>query len=676
MFVKTRSYTMQAAALLLFVGTCGTAVHGQGTPPEERLITSNPRSILTEDVMTGRTVVISSISDLETRDVRNAPAHVQVITARHISASGSRDLFEALGLVPGLAFGSDREGTIGVGVHGNWALEGRCLFMVNGTAVNEHLFGSMSIAERIPITDVDRIEVVMSPGTLIHGDHAALALVNVITRTADEFAGTQGLVRTGFTPGGLTRTQASLSGAHRLSRNHEIGYLLASTQGRMSNAQAVLPDGTPLSYLDSTGLNATTFQFNYRWKQLKAFVALQEEATDVIDAKHRTSFRHLMVGAEYRRTLSKSVEMTAKLVLVDQSPWHHLNTTQVEDLATNAELQRTTGSVFLSYKPTNWFSLRTGVQGYHQRSRFSLNAEDAVFSMNGSPSIDVTNGAVFAEANMHGVWGTLSAGQRFEQNVWVGSNTASRLAYTYLRGRFHGKLLWNKAFRTPTMMNLDLAMVDAPLATEGVTGAEAELGFKVGAWGQLSVNVHHTRINNPIIRLQDSLDAVTYANRPLAGTQGVDARYSMTNETWTVLIGAGLHRALADAVIPEAMLPEAPGKGYRGLPSSRAFAVFAWAASSRFTVRSRVQWQDAIWSLPYRPTSGPPTALVQWPSELLVNAGVIYHPKGNDRLTIDLGCNNLLDQERILAGPYAYSLPTMRLNGRELTLSVIFKFAQ
>ena len=664
------------ASLLLVFSLGGSSVHGQGEPPDDRLIQSDPRSILTEDVMSGKTVLISSIADLETRDVREAPAHVQVITSRQIAASGSRDLFEVLGLVPGLSFGRDRDDVIGVAIHGLWALEGKCLFMLNGTPVNENNYGSQSIGQRIPLTNVDRIEVVMGSGTIIHGDYAALAVINIITRTADGAAGTQASLRTGFTPEGLTRTQASLSGAHRLSRDHEISYLIASTRGRLSNAHGLLPDGTPISYQDSTDAVATSFQFNYRWKQLKAFMSFQEENTDVSDALHQVLFRNVLFGAEYRRTLSKSLELTAKLVHADQSPWFHLNTINTDELTTNAENQRTSASLFLSYKPTNWLNLRVGAQAYHQRTRFQVNTPEAIFSLNGTPALAMNDGAAFAEATIHGVWGNLTAGQRVEHNDLAGDFTAPRLAYTLARGRFHGKLLWSKAFRIPTVMNMNYGPADGSLIAEHVTTTEAELGTKLGSSGQLSINIYETRIEDPIVHRYDSSATGSYVNRTSSGTKGFDLRFSIDREKWTVLAGFGMQRAITDADIPEHMLPDSISSGYQGIPSARAFAVVAWDASSHFTLRTRAQWQDAMWSYQYQDTQQADLVLMEWPSELLLNAGLTIRPNGKDRLAIDLGCTNILDQERLVLSPSTNALSPLRLNGREWTLAVVFKFMQ
>ncbi len=548
--------------------------------------------------------------------------------------------------------------------------------MLNGTPLNENDFGTHTLGQRIPLSNVDRIEVVMGPGTVLHGNYAALGLVNIITRTADEAAGTQALVRTGITREGVTRTNAAVSGAHRLNRDQEISYLLSNVTGRTSNAQGLLPDGSPISFQDSTNMESFAFQFNYRWKQFKAFMAYHEESADVSDGRYRVLFRDALFGMEYRTSLAKNVEMTARLSQSSQTPWYYLNTDDPDRLASNTENQRTHGSMLLAYKPSGWLSARVGLQGFHQRSRFMVRSSEAVFTLSGTPTLFMNDAAVFAEADMHGTWGNLTAGYRYEYNDLMGPFGAPRLAYTIARGRLHGKLLWSQVFRMPTVMNVNYGPVDGTVIAEQVTTAQAEVGVKLGTTGQVTLNLHRTRIDDPIVYVYDAVTLDNYLNRTMAGTQGGDLRYSLDQERWTLLAGVGMHQTIAGADIPESMLPEGTSMGYQGLPFARAVTALSWDASDRFTLRSLGQWQAPTWSYQYRTAGSDTKELMQWPSELLLNAGITVRPSGRDRLSIDLGCNNILDQERLVLSPLNNALIPLRLNGREWTLAVIFKFVQ
>ncbi|MBK9418856.1 MAG: hypothetical protein IPN62_16635 [Flavobacteriales bacterium] len=83
----------------VFIAACSPA-SAQERNPEERLLLSEAKTLLQAAQQQGRAQTITSIADMEGREVREAPAHVQVISARQIEASGARDLFDVLQLVP------------------------------------------------------------------------------------------------------------------------------------------------------------------------------------------------------------------------------------------------------------------------------------------------------------------------------------------------------------------------------------------------------------------------------------------------------------------------------------------------------------------------------------------------------------------------------------------------
>ena len=71
---------------------------------------------------------------------RKTPSIVTVISQDEIRRSGARDIIDILRLVPGFDFGLDVQGTVGIGVRGNWAHEGKLLLMLDGQEMNEILY--------------------------------------------------------------------------------------------------------------------------------------------------------------------------------------------------------------------------------------------------------------------------------------------------------------------------------------------------------------------------------------------------------------------------------------------------------------------------------------------------------------------------------------------------------
>lgn len=666
--------TLLTNICLLLGVMCPVGVHAQEV--EQRMLVNDPRSILNDGNVQGTGALMTSIADLDAKDVREAPAHVQVITSRQIEASGARDLLEALLLVPGFTLARDVDDVVGLAIHGNWAMEGKCLFMLNGAQLNENDFGTYALSNRIPLDNVERIEVVVGPGSIVHGGYAALGVVNIVTFSAETHPGARAVMRTGATATGLTRTHTTVSGSHRLNAAQEIGYMLSHTRGRRSNAFHLLPDSTPISLGDSTGVSTSSFQFNYRWRTIKAYMYYMDESFDVSDGAYRVQLRDLVLGVEQELRLGDRSRLLWRVDHTDQLPWYYVDTDQAERLASNTNNQRTAASVLISLKPTAWSSLRLGVQGALQHSAYRNRTEETIFSMTGTHEVDVTDLAALAEASVHGKAGRLTAGHRIQHNSLSGLQTAPRLAYTKVQGRFHGKLMWSRAFRMPTVMNLNYGPENGAVVPERVSTAEAELGLRFAKEGTITINGYRTLIEQPIVYVFDAVSLDNYLNRSTAGTEGIDLRFQWAHSKLRMMLAGGVYRAVAEADIPEAQLPAPYASAYQGIPAARAVGYIAWAAHRVVSLRARASWKGRSWSYQTVDANTGEVGLLEWPSQLLFNAGVTVRPGKHERLSLELACDNMFNEQRLVLSPFANLLSPFALNGREFTFSAIYRFVQ
>src|SRR5690606_17829996 len=95
-------YLLSLLVLCIFTDP---AAHAQDHLLKERLLKSDPEEVLDMDLGT-TDLLRTATRDLSSRDIREAPANLQIISARQIKASGARDLFEVLQMVPGISWGS------------------------------------------------------------------------------------------------------------------------------------------------------------------------------------------------------------------------------------------------------------------------------------------------------------------------------------------------------------------------------------------------------------------------------------------------------------------------------------------------------------------------------------------------------------------------------------------
>lgn len=121
------------------------------------------------------------------------PASVTVITRRMIAASGARQLFEVLQLVPGVNAALVAGNRPTVNYHTSKAMDSRrMLVLIDGRSVYQPGLARIEWNTLpIALADVERIEVTRGPAAAAYGANAFLGVINIITRDPEDTAGTR-----------------------------------------------------------------------------------------------------------------------------------------------------------------------------------------------------------------------------------------------------------------------------------------------------------------------------------------------------------------------------------------------------------------------------------------------------------------------------------------------------
>jgi len=160
----------------------------------------------------------------------NTSAALSLISREDIRRSGAANLPEALRLLPGLA-------AFQVGTR-DWAVSSRgfhqqssnkMLVLIDGRVVYSPIFaGVFWDVQRVPLEDIDRIELIRGPGAAIWGANAVNGVINVVTRSAAEAGGG----RAALTGGTNDQAQVDLRYGGRVGRQGAARvYALGSTEG-------------------------------------------------------------------------------------------------------------------------------------------------------------------------------------------------------------------------------------------------------------------------------------------------------------------------------------------------------------------------------------------------------------------------------------------------------------
>jgi len=129
------------------------------------------------------TVTVVSANRREERLI-DAPAPIVVITAEDIRLRGYTDLTEIFMDLPGfditLYNGSDYLNAYQRGYRTPYT--NRTLFLVNGQVDNTLWWQTALINRQYPLSNIERIEILYGPASVVYGPNAFLGVVNIITR--------------------------------------------------------------------------------------------------------------------------------------------------------------------------------------------------------------------------------------------------------------------------------------------------------------------------------------------------------------------------------------------------------------------------------------------------------------------------------------------------------------
>lgn len=121
--------------------------------------------------------------------LREVPGVVTVVTREEMLALGARDLVDVLQSVPGIHVGMDNENFLGIGVRGIWGQEGKVLLLLDGQVMNDPFYDCLGLGNHYPVDQLERVEVIRGPGSVVYGGRAELAVINLVTRGPEAIGG-------------------------------------------------------------------------------------------------------------------------------------------------------------------------------------------------------------------------------------------------------------------------------------------------------------------------------------------------------------------------------------------------------------------------------------------------------------------------------------------------------
>jgi outer membrane receptor for ferrienterochelin and colicins len=440
------------------------------------------------------------------------PGMVTVLHGSDMEALGVETVWEALSVVPGLQATRDRDGLPSVVVRGiDFPFNsGNIKILVNSVPLSRDNAGANSTVLLLPIQQVDRIEFIRGPGSVVHGEFAFMGLVNVVTRTQGVRAfaryGGNDAISAGtslsFRPGtweltvgaaGWRSEEPPLADPLVAHEGRGFGSLLARRGGFSLLAEAIARDLDPVGSVPTQTVDGAQehWALDARYSRPWAAVRLDSHAT-----LRNNDFRGGM-GSFEGDVRELGLDVSGK--------------TGRHDWVAGTLYQRSEIDTAVFRRPP--FPGRPGgilTVTDEPRTVWSLLAEDR---------FDVT-GAL-----------SLTAGLRFDDDSNVGSRLTPRAALVYrLTDRHIVKAQYAEGFRPPTFFEL-----------YGATGqAATDIDYEVNGTFELNYVYRHPRAVVRATAFHTSLRDMIFVTGPLMFDNVAEATTKGVELEWEQQVGSRL----------------------------------------------------------------------------------------------------------------------------------------
>lgn len=599
-------------------------------------------------------------------NLRESPGIVSVLTENEIRHSGARDLIDLLRLLPGLEFGAEWDGIIGLGVRGNNATEGKALVLINGHQINETNYGIFPFGRHILPDQIKRIEVIRGPGSSQYGGAAELAVVNIILKKGDDLKGFDISSGIGYSHGALSNKhiQANFGKTFKKLIFNLGGYY---NQSNRSNLNLLMLDSTEIGYEKLSRIQSANFNFGIKSNNLNVSALFDRFVTQNTEDAGDVLFQGFFGSVDYTLNINDKLRIVPEISVMRQLPWYFLENEPKEIY--NTKNTRLTGMITSFYKFNSKIQLITGIEYFMDASKKDVDGE--VFS-NNKNSISYNNFSVFAEGVLTPKFANITVGARFDNHSEYGNAFVPRIAFTKAIDDFHFKLLASRAFKAPTISNIDLnsyiveIQPDKEIKPELTTVFELEMGYKIANKIFLVANVFDIKIKDPIFWAPPPVD--TYINLPKTGSRGAEISCRLQDRWGAITMSYSYYRAMHNEV--EYYEIEDKEHSYGAFPQNRLTLFSNIRTRDRFYINPTIHIFGKRYTYIHDKTDWSSAKIVTYDAQILANLFLTYNFRN---LEASIGIYDIFDLQYKYSNSYQGWQNPIPDTGREFSLKLRYK---
>jgi outer membrane receptor for ferrienterochelin and colicin len=454
-----------------------------------------------------------------TETVDDAPSSVSIVRSEELRRMGYPTIVEALRGVRGVFVSDDRSyasvGFRGFGRLGDYG--NRVLVLLDGQPTNDDWLGSSYVGydARTDLDDIERIEVVRGPGSVLYGTNAFSGVINLVTRGVE--GKTSGEVGIGTSDYGVGRGRAR----YNVKLGRDASFWMSIAAAKAAGRDFYFPEfeGTPRTGGTARGLDgfeAGTLNGRVTYKALTAMWFLHARDKSVPTAEYDTIFGDArlqqmdtrgLLEVRFEPELSRAVQLMSRA---------HVNYYGFRGQyprpvgGGGLERDRFDGSWAgleerLVLTPGGQVRLTIGGELQSHYLVHQTVEDERGTSLDDRPTYHVRAAYLLADAPLSSAV-RLSAGSRFDSYSTFGSSNNPRLSLIvrpYAAGNI--KILAGKAFRAPSTYELfyndngATQQASPHLQAESIYSAEIEFSHRFSSTVSATIAAYENFVRNLIV---------------------------------------------------------------------------------------------------------------------------------------------------------------------------------
>lgn len=607
------------------------------------------------------------ISSKKASTLREQPNIVTVITEDEIKYSGARDMMDVLYMVPGFFFGNDAGGVLGIGLRAGWGHEGKILIMIDGIELNELYYSGYQFANHINIEAVKRVEIIRGPGSSIYGGFAELGVINIITKKGQDMKGLTIAADGSYLKKIYGRKNVKLSAGYKL-KDFDFGvHAMLANCNRWDGEYYTLYGTTFYAKDDSAQSNARNVNAFISYKNGTArFFNDNISVYALEESSYQNEFKNNSGEIFYEFNFLKSkLKITPKLSFKKHIPWY----TPYYDA--NLSIFRTNRKLDISYDYSDDLNLSGGIDHYMDKCKY-FNDQGVINTFyNDKDEISFGNISAYAQGLLKTYYTSITLGGRYEKHNVYGESFAPRLGLNIIIKRFHTKLLFSKAFRTPVIGNINF---NPDIKPEETYITEFEAGYKISKAMFIRANFFDYNIDNSIIYFENKTDWGYINGGSKTGAKGVEVEYNYrttklsVNTNYSFYTLKGKWKLLEFASSPDA-------ESVLGVPTHKATITISYRILQNLNFSTSFMYLSKCESF-FIDDDDHRVFEEQDPCYRL-NAFLNYKIKVNDMNEIEIGAgvHDILDDQYPIYQPYRGYSSEYPSTGREILLRIRYNLS-